>query len=86
MDAWALFCLLFCVLIGLVMIGLLISMDSLEPLEFGITYNKITKTVGSDVYESGRYLIGPWLSFIVYPSNLVTVEFSNSRKAIVFYY
>jgi hypothetical protein len=58
-------------------------MDSLEPLEYGITYNKISKSVGQNVYESGRYIIGPWIKFLVYPSNLVTVEFSDSRRAMV---
>jgi regulator of protease activity HflC (stomatin/prohibitin superfamily) len=56
-------------------------MDTLEPLQYGITYNKITKVIGKDIYVSGRYLIGPTKSFIVYPANLVTIEFSDSRKA-----
>ena len=63
------------------MLILLISMDSLEPLEYGITYNKFTKTVGTEIYDSGRYIIGPWMSFITYPANLVTIEFSDSRRA-----
>jgi len=63
------------------MIILLISMDSLEPLQYGITYNKITKTVGKDIFVSGRYLIGPTKAFIVYPSNLVLIEFSDNRAA-----
>jgi regulator of protease activity HflC (stomatin/prohibitin superfamily) len=56
-------------------------MDSLEPLQYGITVNKITKTIGTEVYESGRYLIGPFKSFLVYPANLVTIEFSDARTA-----
>jgi len=63
------------------MIMLLISMDSLEPLQYGITYNKITKFIGNDVYDSGRYLIGPAQAFIMYPANLVNIEFSDSRTA-----
>jgi len=63
------------------MIILLISMDSLEPLQYGITYNKITKTVGKDIFVSGRYLIGPTKAFIDYPSNLVLIEFSDNRAA-----
>jgi hypothetical protein len=59
-------------------------MDSLEPLQIGIAYNKITKTIDNHVYDSGRYLIGPLKGFIIYPSNLVTIEFSDSRGAIVF--
>lgn len=58
-------------------------MDSLEPLQIGIAYNKITKTIDNTVYDSGRYFIGPLKGFIVYPDNLVTIEFSDSRGAIV---
>jgi hypothetical protein len=81
MDACAWFSLIFVILICLGMIGLLISMDSLEPLQYGITYNKITKTIGTEVFDSGRYIIGPTKGFIVYPANLVTIEFSDSRRA-----
>ena len=83
MENWALISLIICIIISLTMILLLISMDSLEPLQYGITYNKITKVIGTDIYESGRYLIGPTKSFIVYPANLVVIEFSDSRIATV---
>lgn len=71
------------ILTTLLIISLIVSMDSLEPLEYGITYNKLTKTISKDVFSSGRYLIGPWNSYIRYPSNLVTIEFSDSRRATV---
>jgi len=64
-----------------IFIILLFSIDSLEPLEIGITYNKITKNIGSETYESGRYMIGPFKSFLVYPANLVTIEFSDLKGA-----
>ena len=85
MDSCALICLIICIVLGLVMILLLLSMDSLEPLEYGITYNKFSKKIGTEVFESGRYLIGPFQKFIVYPSNIVTIEFSNNRNAMVIY-
>jgi hypothetical protein len=73
----------FCIIIGgilsFIVFVLIISLDSLEPLQVGITYNKITKTVGTETYESGRYIIGPFKSFLVYPANLVTIEFSDSK-------
>lgn len=84
MDACACFMLILCIIISLAMILLLISMDSLEPLHYGITYNKITKTIGTEIYDSGRYIIGPTKGFIIYPAHLVTIEFSDSRKAMVF--
>jgi hypothetical protein len=61
-------------------------MSSLEPLEYGITHNRITKTIGSEVYENGRYILWPWMGFIIYPANFVTVEFSDSRRASVYIY
>jgi hypothetical protein len=58
-------------------------MDSLEPLQYGLVYNKVSKKIGKEVYESGRYLIGPFNNFIIYPANLITIEFSNNRGALV---
>lgn len=84
MDTCPCIFLLICIFLSLAVITLLLSMDSIEPLEYGITYNKITKSIGTEVYESGRYIIGPLKNFIIYPANLVTVEFSDSRRAMVF--
>ncbi|MCQ2815686.1 MAG: hypothetical protein MJ252_00320 [archaeon] len=57
------------------------TMATLEPLQYGITYNTITKSVGTETYTSGRYFLLPWKKFIVYPATLITVEFSDSRTA-----
>ena len=81
MELGAIICLATCVVLSLTVILLLVSMDSLEPLQYGITINKITKQIGTEVYESGRYLIGPFNSFLRYPSNLVSIEFSDARGA-----
>lgn len=70
------------VILILSIIILFISLDSIEPLEYGITYNIFTKTIGTDVYSSGRYIIGPIKHFIIYPANLITVEFSNNQFAV----
>ncbi len=64
-------------------IFLLLCMDSLEPLQYGIAYNKFTKYVDKEVYESGRYIIGPTKKFVVYPANMITIEFSTSKTANV---
>lgn len=77
---WAI---IICVGLGVIVLGLLLSLDSLEPLQYGITYNKFSKKIGTKVYESGRHMIGPFQSFVVYPANLVTVEFSSTKKANV---
>ena len=65
----------------LLIIYLLISMDVVEPLEYGLTYNKLTKNIGNSVYESGRYILNPFKAFLKYPKNLVTIEFSDNKKA-----
>ncbi len=70
------------IILILSIIILFISLDSIEPLEYGITYNIISKTIGTDIYSSGRYIIGPFNHFIIYPANLITVEFSNNQLAV----
>jgi regulator of protease activity HflC (stomatin/prohibitin superfamily) len=58
------------------------SFDTLEPTEWGLKYNSITKKLASDdVYEGGLYLLNPLNSFIVFPSTLQTIEFSDNRWA-----
>jgi regulator of protease activity HflC (stomatin/prohibitin superfamily) len=81
MEPGAIICIVASIVIALTVILLLVSMDSLEPLQAGITLNKFTKKTGSDIYTSGRYLIGPFMTFLIYPTNLVTVEFSDQPKA-----
>jgi regulator of protease activity HflC (stomatin/prohibitin superfamily) len=81
MELGAIICLVACIVISLTLLLLLISMDTIEPLQYGITVNKITKTIGTEVYESGRYLIGPFKSFLYYPANLIGIEFSDARGA-----
>ncbi len=81
MEPGPLVCIIVCVVLTLIALLLLVSMDSLEPLQAAITYNKITKQTGTEIYTSGRYLIGPFMSFLVYPANQVSIEFSESRTA-----
>jgi regulator of protease activity HflC (stomatin/prohibitin superfamily) len=81
MDTKSWICLGVCVAISITVIMLLVSMDTIEPLNYGITYNKITKSISDDVYESGRYFIGPIRDFLTYPANLQTIEFSDIKTA-----
>lgn len=81
MELGAIICLVVCIVISIVMILLLCSMDTIEPLNYGLPYNKITKQIGDEAYDAGRYLIGPFKSFIVYPASMVTIEFSDARGA-----
>ena len=56
-------------------------MDVVEPLEYGLPYNKFTKNIGTEAYDNGRYILNPFKSFLKYPKNLVTIEFSENKKA-----
>lgn len=62
-----------------ILMSVLMSIGSLMPLQYGMTINAITRQVNSDgVYQGGRHLIGPWNSFIPFPSTIVTVSFIDS--------
>ena len=69
------------IFIILLFLHLLISMDVVEPLEYGLPYNKFTKNIGKSAYDSGRYILNLFKSFLKYPKNLVTIEFSESKNA-----
>lgn len=67
-----------CILLVPAIIMFACSWDSLEFTEFGLDYNGIQKTVSSDVYASGRFLLGLGHHFIVFPETLQTIDFSGS--------
>ena len=66
-----------------VMIGLLIwSADTVEPIEYGLKYNTLSKNIDtSTVYDGGWYIIWPMNSFITYPSTVVNVDFAKFPDA-----
>jgi len=66
------------VLLVLGIIVLAFSAGTVEPIAYGIKYNKFSKNVESnDVYEGGWYLIGPFNSFIQFPKTQVNIDFSD---------
>jgi hypothetical protein len=83
METFSLILIIVCIIISLTVLILLLSLGSIEPLKIGITLNMINKSIGTKTYQNGRYLIGPFETFIKYPANLVTVEFSDSYTADV---
>lgn len=61
-----------------ILIILLISIGTVEPIEYGIVYNAISKKVDTEnVYPGGWYFIGPVNSFITFPSTLVNLDFTD---------
>ena len=66
-----------------VIIGLLVwSADTVEPIEYGIKYNTLSKNIDADkVYDGGWYIIWPMNSFITYPATVVNVDFSDYQNS-----
>lgn len=65
-------CLILCGLFALASLG------AVAPLQYGIRYNSFTKAAQLDkVYAPGRYFIFPWNNFLIFPSNVQTIEFTN---------
>ena len=61
---------------------MLMSIGTVEPIEYGIVYNAITKSVNAEsVYPGGWYFIGPVMSFITFPSTLVNIDFTEYPDA-----
>mmetsp|Transcript_46802 Transcript_46802/g.54245 ORF Transcript_46802/g.54245 Transcript_46802/m.54245 type:complete len:309 (-) Transcript_46802:187-1113(-) len=59
-----------------------ISWGAVEPTEWGLKYNSISKNIdNSTVYDGGRYILGVFTSFVHFPRTLQTIEFSSSPKA-----
>lgn len=70
-----------CILLVFLII-FLASIGTVEPIEYGIVYNSITKKVNADtVYPGGWYFIGPVMSFITFPSTLVNLDFTDYPDA-----
>lgn len=76
---------LWAVVLGLtafVVICILASLASLDPLEYGMAYSSLTKQIDeSHVYRGGRHLIGPFSTFLKFPATVQSIEFSLSQNA-----
>lgn len=69
----------------IIVIAFAFMWDSVEPTEYGMTYNVVSKTAGTDhIYEGGLYFVGPFQKFIKFPATVTHVEFSDrpSRNAL----
>jgi len=66
----------------LLVITLAMSLGYVEPNEYGLTYNWLTKQIGSTVYHGGTHLIGPWNRFVEFPATAQTIEFSSRQHGL----
>lgn len=65
-------------LLVLTIIVLFMSASTVEPISYGLVYNRLSKNVdNSTVYEGGWYLIGPLSKFIQYPRTVQNVDMSD---------
>lgn len=60
---------------------LILGFSSLEATEYGLDYSWLSKTVNPAVYANGLYFIGIGHSFIKFPRNVQTIEFSKERNS-----
>lgn len=65
--------------VGVVLCIVFASMwHSVEPTEYGMSYNSITKSINMDhVYDGGLYFLGFFKHFIKFPRTVINIEFSD---------
>jgi len=69
-------------LVGLGVFGTL-SLAAVPPLSYGIKYNRFTKVAITDVvHDCGRYAIGPWNTFLLFPASVQTIEFTSDDRLL----
>lgn len=84
MSNRAIICGIVCAVMWLLvaLIVALLSIGTIEPIEYGISYNAITKSINKDtVYPGGWYFIGPFNSFITFPATSVNIDYSDFEGA-----
>jgi len=58
-----------------------LSFDTIDVCEMGIKYNANLVTIDEDgIYNNGRYFLGLGLSFIIFPTKLIPIEFIGSSQ------
>ena len=61
---------------------LALSFGSVEPTEYGILYNRVSKHINSDdIQEGGLQFVGPFNTLINFPRTHKVVEFSDFKGA-----
>lgn len=61
------------------------SLKAVPPLSYGIRYNAFTKAADTaQVYTNGRYLVGFWNNFVLFPASVRNIEFANDPQMLSF--
>lgn len=57
------------------------SLGAVPPLHYGIMYNMFNKQANIvDVRGPGRYFIWPWNTFLLFPADVQTIEFTGETR------
>jgi hypothetical protein len=69
-------------LVLMLTVGMVLSFGAVEPTEYGILYNTISKKIdNTNVYEGGLQYVGLFNTLITFPSIHKTIEFSSDPDA-----
>jgi len=61
--------------------GAAACLGAVPPLHLGIRYSTFSKAADlADVYHPGLYIIGPFNNFILFPSDVQHIEFTNIER------
>ncbi len=65
---------------GLVFGGIYMSTSTIEPIEYGLKFNTISKTYDdTEVYTGGWHVIGPFNNFLIFPATVTNIEFASFK-------
>lgn len=68
------------IVLGIVVVAF--CAGTVEPIQYGLKYNTLSKNIDSSyVYEGGWYLMWPTNSFIQFPKTQVNLDFANYPNA-----
>lgn len=68
------------VIVSTILVG--VSFAAVEPLEYGIMYNTISKKIDTDnIYEGGLNWVGLFNKMITFPRTYVSIEYSDNNSA-----
>ena len=70
-----------CVVVLVIIIFVALSLSSLPVNTYGLDYSPIMKTVNPIVFTSGFHYLGFMHKFIEYPSQILSIDFSEDSGA-----
>lgn len=70
-----------CCLSTALVVAIATAFGSLEINQLGLNYSLISNTVEERGYVAGLYMLGPFHSFMKYPSTVQTIQFSNDHDS-----